>query len=232
MRIAALLALILVLAGCNQVRSGYRPTFTAEELGRYTNFIRFEGEPTIRNGKNLREENDELRRDGWVSIGSTTYSDTLTSAQELRSLAREYKAELVTRYHRETRNFTTMIATSTGPGGALMMIPSTSSVSTYTATFWVRQHKTLLGLYGRNLNQAEALRQGDAYGAVVTLIVRGSIAEQAGFQVGDVITAVDGVEVAGYTDMLNKYFRTHLPSSDFRVTRGDIIFTVAVPKEP
>lgn len=232
MRVAAFLALILVLAGCNQVRNGYRPTFTHEDLNRFTNLIRFEGEPTIRNGTNLREENDELRRDGWVSIGSTTYSDTLTSASELRSLAKEYKAELVTRYHRETRNFTTMTAVSTGPGGALMMIPSTSSVSTYTATFWVRQHKIQLGLYGRNLNEAEALRQGDAFGTVVTLLVRGGFAEQAGLQVGDVITAVGGLDVSGYTDMLRKYNTSHLPSIDFRVTRGDIPFTVAVPKEP
>lgn len=74
-------------------------------------------------------------------------------------------------------------------------VPVTIPLSDYGAVYFVRQ-RFQLGVFCRDLNDAERRQLQTNRGAVVRLVVDGSPAFKADLQIGDVVTAVDGVEVA------------------------------------
>jgi PDZ domain len=72
--------------------------------------------------------------------------------------------------------------------------PATIALSDYGAVYFVKQ-RFELGVFSRDLNDAEQELQTNQ-GAVVRLVVDGSPAFNADLQIGDVVTAVDGVAIA------------------------------------
>ncbi len=230
MRSIYFLLILVVLAGCNQVRSGFRPTFTQEALAGATTLERFEGEPTIRDGVDIQKESDDLRREGWVSVGYTVFAEDFTAEQQLRSLAKEYKAELITRYRVDQRGSSSIVPITTGSG--TIFVPSYSSTTTLGAVLWMRNKRIYLSVYGRNLTEQEAAKRNDANGAYIGLIVRGGAAERGGLKEVDIVSSVGGKDIISYADMLRTYHGMHITSIDFRVTRDGQTQTIAIPKDP
>jgi len=77
----------------------------------------------------------------------------------------------------------------------VMDVPVTIPLSDYGAVYFVRQ-RFELGVFSRDLHDAERQELKTNQGAVVRLVVDGSPAFNADLQIGDVVTAVDGVDVA------------------------------------
>jgi membrane-associated protease RseP (regulator of RpoE activity) len=73
--------------------------------------------------------------------------------------------------------------------------PATIALSDYGAVYFVKQ-RFELGVFSRDLNDAERQELQTNQGAVVRLVVDGSPAFNADLQIGDVVTAVHGVAIA------------------------------------
>jgi membrane-associated protease RseP (regulator of RpoE activity) len=74
-------------------------------------------------------------------------------------------------------------------------VPVTIPLSDYGAVYFVKL-RSELGVFSRDLNDAERQDLQINQGAVVRLVVDGSPAFNADLQIGDVVTAVDGVAIA------------------------------------
>ncbi|WP_374630390.1 PDZ domain-containing protein [Ferrovibrio sp.] len=220
---------LVVLAGCNQVKAGFRPLTTAENLKTSPNVERFDGEPTIRDSADPENEFAALRRAGWLALGWTAYVDDMTADQQLRNLAREYQAELVTRFHLGTRSSSTVMPISTGTG--MMYMPSYSSTTNYGAMLWARFKRISLGIYGRNLTEEEAIKRSNANGAYVQLLIRGGAAERAGIKEGDIISGVGGRDIVSVIDMFRSYEQVRAESIDFRIERNGESLMFPVTKD-
>ena len=85
--------------------------------------------------------------------------------------------------------------------------PATIALSDYGAVYFVKQ-RFELGVFSRDLNDAERQGLQTNQGAVVRLVVDGSPAFNADLQIGDVVTAVDGVAIAN-AQAFNELLREH-----------------------
>ena len=74
-------------------------------------------------------------------------------------------------------------------------VPATIALSDYGAVYFVKQ-RFELGVFSRDLNDAERQELQTNQGAVVRLVVDESPAFNADLQIGDVVIAVDGVGIA------------------------------------
>lgn len=83
--------------------------------------------------------------------------------------------------------------------------PATIALSDYGAVYFVKQ-RFRLGALSRDLNDAERQELQTNQGAVVRLVVDESPAFNADLQIGDVITAVDGVGIVN-AQAFNELFR-------------------------
>ena len=83
--------------------------------------------------------------------------------------------------------------------------PATIALSDYGAVYFVKQ-RFRLGALSRDLNDAERQELQTNQGAVVRLVVDESPAFNADLQIGDVVTAVDGVAIAN-AQAFNELFR-------------------------
>lgn len=83
--------------------------------------------------------------------------------------------------------------------------PATIALSDYGAVYFVKQ-RFELGVFSRDLNDAERQELQTNQGAVVRLVVDGSPAFNSDLQIGDVVTAVDGVAIAN-AQAFNELFR-------------------------
>lgn len=229
MRALFTLILIVMLAGCNQVKAGFRPLTTAENLKTSPNVERFEGEPTIRDAPDPENEFAALRRAGWLALGWTAYVEDITADQQLRALAKEYQVELVTRFHLGTRSTSTVMPISTGSG--MMYLPSSTASTTYGAMLWARFKRISLGIYGRNLTEEEAIKRSNANGAYVQLLIRGGAAERAGIKEGDIVFGVGGRDIVSVVDMFRSYEQMRSEKIVFRVERNGESLTFPVTKD-
>ncbi len=77
-----------------------------------------------------------------------------------------------------------------------------------------------LGVVGEDVDSGRA-------GALITEVTAGSAAEEAGFEVGDLVVSIEGVRVQGISDLASQV-RTHRPGEtvQFLVVRGDQEFTL------
>lgn len=220
-----------LLAACSNVSDAYRPSMTAEQLQQRKDLIPFEGEPTIRNGGNPNTELIALLRDGWGLIGESRYADNMTVPQQLLAKAREVKAELVVKFRIGASSTSGMAPVSTGNGG-MFFVPTYSSVEYYSATFWRRRLPVGTGVFLRDLSQEEAIKRGDANGAVIAILVKGFGGERAGLREGDIVTHIGGVEIINAKDA-SKAFEHHSASSiGYRIIRDGKPETVEVDVDP
>jgi hypothetical protein len=83
--------------------------------------------------------------------------------------------------------------------------PAIIALSDYGAVYFVKQ-RFELGVFSRDLNDAERQELQTNQGAVVRLVVDGSPAFNADLQIGDVVTAVNGVAIAN-AQAFNGLFR-------------------------
>jgi len=228
--VAAVLVLGL-LAACSNVGDAYRPTLTATQLQQRKDLIPFDGEPTIRDGGNPNTELVQLIRDGWALIGESRYADNMTVPQQLQAKAKDVRAELVVKFRIGASSSSSVMPISTGSGG-MMFMPTYSSVEYYSATFWRRRKPFGTGIFLRDLSQEEAIKRGDANGAVVAILVKGFGGERAGLHEGDIVTHIGGVEIINAKDA-SKPFEHHSASSiGYRVLRDGQPMTVEVAIDP
>lgn len=222
---------LAMLAACNNVDGGFRPVYTAQELEQRKDLVPFEGEPTIRDGGNPNVEFYTLFEEGWAIIGESRYAHNMTVPQQLQAKAKELKAEQVVKFRIGSNTTTGMAPISTGSGGMFFM-PTASTVEYYAATFWRRRKPFGTGVFVRDLTQEEAIKRGDANGAVVYLLVKGFAGDRAGLRKGDIITHVGGLEVINAKDS-NKAFESRESSSiDYRVIRDGKPENITVVMDP
>ena len=67
-------------------------------------------------------------------------------------------------------------------------------MSVYGAVYFIKQWSEL-NVFSRDLNDPERQELQTRHGAVVRSVVNGSPASKADLQIGDVITAVDGIAI-------------------------------------
>lgn len=112
-----------------------------------------------------------------VLILNPRYAGSMTSNIPITTLTRMTKASI-----RRTDDIT-------------YYVPVTIPLSDYGAVYFVKQ-RFELGVFSRDLNDAERQELQTNHGAVVRLVVDGSPAFNADLQIGDVVTVVDGVAIA------------------------------------
>jgi membrane-associated protease RseP (regulator of RpoE activity) len=112
-----------------------------------------------------------------VLILKPRYAGSMTSDIPITTLTRTPKGSI-----RATDDITTYVV-------------HTIPLSDYGAVYFVKQ-RFELGVFSRDLNDAERQELQTNQGAVVRLVVDGSPAFNADLQIGDVVTAVDGVAIA------------------------------------
>jgi len=223
------LLMLVALAGCNEVKNGFRPVMTLDQIKSNPAIVKYEGEPTIRDGAtNASAEIDNMKRDGWLLLGQSVFVGDLTMDQQIMALAKEYKAELVTRHLLKSTVSTVPVPISTGTG--TIFTPMTTGSNTYGISLWARAQPGL-GLYWRDITQEEALKRGDANGAVITLVVRGGGGDKAGIREGDVIISVGGKDIVNAIDMLVTYRKATITQIDFRLVRDGQPQTITVTKD-
>ncbi|WP_341703627.1 PDZ domain-containing protein [Ferrovibrio sp.] len=222
---------LLTLAACNNVGNAYRPTLTAEQMQQRKDLIAFEGEPTIRDGGNPDQELEILLRDGWAMIGESRYADNLTVPQQLAAKAKEVKAELVIKFRIGASSSSGVMPVSSGSGG-MLFVPSYSTVEYYSATFWRRRKPLGTGVFLRDLSQEEAIKRGDANGAVVAILVKGFAGERSGLKVGDVVTHIGGMEVINAKDAVRAFQGHTVSTIGYRVLRDGQPSTIIVDIDP
>ena len=90
--------------------------------------------------------------------------------------------------------------TTTTYGTTTNYVPITINRSDYSAVYFVKQRFNL-GLFSRDLNEAERKELQTNRGAVVIIVVDGTPAFNADLLVGDMILSVDGVAASGQQDL-------------------------------
>lgn len=231
MRILVAVVALALLAGCNTVNSGYKPFLTSEQIAARKDLVPFTGDPKIREVGNPYVEIPKMIEDGYGMIGESRYADNMVAGQNLLTKAREVKAEVVTRYRIGSNTSSSMAPISTGSGGMFFM-PMNSTVEYFSAIFWQQRKPVGTGVYVRDLTQEEAIKRGDANGAVVSILVKGFAGERAGLKVGDVVTHIGGIEVINAKDSVKPFENRTASSIDYRVLRDGKPITIEVPIDP
>lgn len=231
MRTILAVMVLALLAACNNVDGGYRPVYTAQELEQRRDLVPFDGEPTVRDGGNPNVEFYTMYEEGWAMIGESRYAHNITVAQQLQSKAKELKAEQVVKFRIGSNTTTGMAPVSTGSGG-MFFIPTASTVEYYSATFWRRRKPLGTGVFLRDLSQEEAIKRGDANGAVVYLLVKGFAGERAGLRKGDVVTHIGGIELINAKDSGRAFQGRESSTIDYRVLRDGKPETITVEIDP
>lgn len=231
MRAVLAVLMLAVLVACNNVDGGFKPIYTAQQLEQRKDLIPFDGEPTIRDGGNAGTEIYQMLENGWAMIGESRYAHNMTVPQQLVAKARDIRAEMVIRFRIGASTSTGMAPISTGSGGMFFM-PTANTVEYYAATFWRRRKPFGTGIFVRDLTQEEAIKRGDANGAVVFLLVKGFAGERSGLRNGDIITHVGGLEVINAKDSNRAFEGRESSSIDYRVIRDGKPETITVVMDP
>ncbi|MHC2301866.1 Do family serine endopeptidase [Rhizobium mongolense] len=112
-------------------------------------------------------------------------------------------------------------------------VPSSIAVSVMnqlTAHGEVQRGRLGIGIQDLTPDLAEALNLGGLRGALVANVERGSAADRAGVKSGDVVTAIDGRQVRGATDLRNRIGLTPAGSKiRLTVKRSDDQREIEVP---
>lgn len=91
------------------------------------------------------------------------------------------------------------------PGGTTTQdIPYSVDRFDFQASYWAKKTKHILGAYVKDLPDDLKRQLERNKGAIITIVVKGAPAYEANILPGDVVTKIDGEEVADFKDMLEK----------------------------
>lgn len=132
-----------------------------------------------------------------VLILNPKYTGSVTSAIPITTptTTTSYSSGSATAYGRDGPVTAYGAGTTTTYGSTTNYVPFTVHRSDYGAVFFVKERFSL-GVFTRDLNDAERQEFQSNKGAAVRLVVDGTPAFDADILVGDVITAVDGKAVS------------------------------------
>ena len=125
---------------------------------------------------------------------------------------------------------TTLKLSGTGIEGVCFAIPINDTIDIYKGLIENGKiSRPFVGIYGIDLDEATAIRNGLTKGIYVDSVVEGSCAEEAGIEAGDVIVAFDGKSVSTM-DELNDIKNTKSVGDSVEVTfyRGNEEMTVTL----
>ena len=125
---------------------------------------------------------------------------------------------------------TTLKLSGTGIEGVSFAIPINDTIDIYKGLIENGKiSRPFVGIYGIDLDEATAIRNGLTKGIYVDSVVEGSCAEKAGIRAGDVIVAFDGKSVSTM-DELNDIKNTKSVGDSVEVTfyRGNEEMTVTL----
>lgn len=125
---------------------------------------------------------------------------------------------------------TTLKLSGTGIEGVSFAIPINDTIDIYKGLIENGKiSRPFVGVYGIDLDEATAIRNGLTKGIYVDSVVEGSCAEEAGIRAGDVIVAFDGKSVSTM-DELNDIKNTKSVGDSVEVTfyRGNEEMTVTL----
>ena len=125
---------------------------------------------------------------------------------------------------------TTLKLSGTGIEGVSFAIPINDTIDIYKGLIENGKiSRPFVGIYGIDLDEATAIRNGLTKGIYVDSVVEGSCAEEAGIEAGDVIVAFDGKSVSTM-DELNDIKNTKSVGDSVEVTfyRGNEEMTVTL----
>ena len=125
---------------------------------------------------------------------------------------------------------TTLKLSGTGIEGVSFAIPINDTIDIYKSLIENGKiSRPFVGIYGIDLDEATAIRNGLTKGIYVDSVVEGSCAEEAGIRAGDVIVAFDGKSVSTM-DELNDIKNTKSVGDSVEVTfyRGNEEMTVTL----
>ena len=125
---------------------------------------------------------------------------------------------------------TTLKLSGTGIEGVSFAIPINDTIDIYKGLIENGKiSRPFVGVYGIDLDEATAIRNGLTKGIYVDSVVEGSCAEKAGIRAGDVIVAFDGKSVSTM-DELNDIKNTKSVGDSVEVTfyRGNEEMTVTL----
>ena len=125
---------------------------------------------------------------------------------------------------------TTLKLSGTGIEGVSFAIPINDTIDIYKGLIENGKiSRPFVGIYGIDLDEATAIRNGLTKGIYVDSVVEGSCAEEAGIEAGDVIVAFDGKSVSTM-DELNDIKNTKSVGDSVEITfyRGNEEMTVTL----
>lgn len=225
-RLATTAVVLAILTGCtvNNYEAHYSGT-TAQSpdvAGRVLSAVE---PPRVSRGSNPEQERLTMLEEGYLLLGSSSFTGPVPSQKALLKQARSVGASRVILYERYQQTVSgktsltlpgpaTAAAGGGGSGGAEGSVgyhggetPTTQgtsavreipySVKQYAqlATFWVRARPPRVGIYYRSLNERERGALQRSGGVVVVAVVTGSPAEKAHILRGDVILRANAADV-------------------------------------
>ena len=206
-------ATVLFLSGCVNPYCRYYKDLSGGIDGR--RIMLPVGDPRIVQGADVIEDAKEMRRDGYVPIGQSSFNAAEVDDSLAVQQARNVHAEVVLMYKQYTETWSGSMAVPMGPadGGIAVASPGQAvAVSApnrmsvvnvpyhtrrydYYATYWGRIKPPSLGVFVRDLTEEERRRTGSNKGAFVWVVLRGSPAWISDIIEGDIIKEINNQEV-------------------------------------
>ncbi len=171
-----LLSILLLLSGCaNPFAQYYHDATGGTDVTKSPAVILPSGEPKLVRGTKPDEDNLRMLEAGYGKLGYSYFKAAGMDDKEALAQARAVHAEIVIVY----------AGNAAGRSGG----------SAFLASYWIKERPSIFGVQVNDLTQELQVMTGTRKGAYVAAVIKGSPAERAGLERGDVVLKIGNVEV-------------------------------------
>lgn len=220
MRYLYVLLLVLMISGCAQ--NSYKKFYEPYDVSNGVELLKPSESPEMIKSSNINRDVRKSLEEGYIVIGQTVFNGSVEDYSNALIQAKDIGAKLVvvsrdfagaktintsmvvptmsTTYHSGSvySSGTTGYYNGSSTSYGSKVIPMTSTQYRYNqaAVFFAKPlAKPKFGLYLTDLTYKDKQRSGADVGALVDIVIRNTPAYRANLVVGDVLVAIDGVEI-------------------------------------